>query len=64
MAGIDGTAERHSMTTQPPTIAEQAQSLAAGSAATMPVTVRNAFAAEQAALDARGVPTGVATPGQ
>lgn len=44
-------------------IAERAEAMAAAGAATMPVDVGSAFAAEQAALDARGVPTGVATPG-
>ncbi len=51
------------MTTHTPTIAEQAQAHATESAATLPANVRNVFAAEQAALDARGVPTGGATPG-
>jgi peroxiredoxin len=51
------------MTTHTPTIAEQAQATAAESAARMPAEVRSAFAAEQAALNARGGPTGVATPG-
>jgi peroxiredoxin len=51
------------MTTQTPSIAEQAQATAAESAARLPAEVRSAFAADQAALDARGVPTGVATPG-
>jgi len=51
------------MTTPPSTIAEQAQATFAARAATMPAEVSSVFAAEQAALDARGVPTGVATPG-
>src|SRR6202007_935859 len=41
----------------------QAQATFAARAATMPAEVSSVFAAEQAALDARGVPTGVATPG-
>lgn len=55
--------EDHRMTTQTPTIAEQAQAHAAESAEKLPAEASGAFAAEQAALDARGVPAGVATPG-
>ncbi len=51
------------MTTQTPTIAEQAQALAAESAARLPADVSSAFAADRAALDASGVPTGAAAPG-
>ena len=51
------------MTTHTPTIAEQAQATAAESAARLPANVRSAFAADQAALDARGVPPGVAAQG-
>jgi peroxiredoxin len=51
------------MTTHTPTIAEQAEALAAGSAAAMPAGISAAFAADQAALDARGVPAGVVAPG-
>ncbi|WP_445168741.1 peroxiredoxin-like family protein [Mycolicibacterium sp. Dal123E01] len=46
------------MTTQTPTIAAQAEA-----AARMPAGVRHAFAAEHAALDARGVPVDVVAPG-
>ena len=54
------------MTTHTPTIAEQSQATAAESAeaaAKLPAEVRNAFPAEQAALEAGGVPAGVATAG-
>jgi peroxiredoxin len=51
------------MTTHTPTIAEQAQAHAAESAARLPANLLSVFATEQAALDAGGVPTGVATPG-
>ncbi len=51
------------MTTQTPTIAEQAQALAAEAAMRLPNDVSSAFAADQAALDAGGVPAGVAAPG-
>lgn len=51
------------MTTHTPSIGEQAEALQAGSAARRPVDVTAAFAAEQAALDARGVPKDVAAPG-
>ena len=51
------------MTTPTLTIAEQADALAARSAAAMPAHVRAAFTADQAALDARGVPAGVVAPG-
>jgi peroxiredoxin len=51
------------MTMHTPTIAEQAQTHAVESAASMPGDVSSAFAAEQAALQVRGVPGGVAAPG-
>ena len=51
------------MTTHTPTISEQARAVASGSAASLPAEVVSAFAADQAALDARGVPHGVAVPG-
>src|SRR5260370_33174627 len=51
------------MTTHTPSIGEQAQALASGSAAAMPADIRDAFAADQAALQARGVPRDVAVPG-
>jgi peroxiredoxin len=51
------------MATDTPTISEQAQALASGSAAAMPADVISAFAADQAALDAGGVPHNVVAPG-
>ena len=51
------------MTTNTPTISEQARALATNSAAALPVEAVSAFAADQAALEERGVPTGVAAPG-
>lgn len=51
------------MTTQTPTIAEQAQTHGVESAARLPAEVSSAFAADRADLDARGVPAGVAAPG-
>lgn len=51
------------MTTGTPTIGEQAKALAAGAAAHLPADVIDAFVADQAALDARGVPSGVVPPG-
>jgi peroxiredoxin len=51
------------MTTQTPSIGEQAQAFLAGPAAAMPAEVMGAFAAEQADLDEAGVPTGVSAPG-
>ncbi|AKK26076.1 peroxiredoxin-like family protein [Mycobacterium sp. EPa45] len=51
------------MTTHTPTIAEQAQRHADESAASLPGEVIGAFTAEQAALQAHGVPTGVAPLG-
>jgi peroxiredoxin len=51
------------MTTNTPTIGEQAQAISSGAAATLPADVASAFAADQAALDARGVPKGVVSPG-
>src|SRR4051812_39349527 len=51
------------MTTQSPTIAAQSQAVAADAGTWMPAEVREAFAAERAGLDARGVPSGVSAPG-
>ncbi|CAN5391035.1 peroxiredoxin-like family protein [soil metagenome] len=51
------------MTTHTPTIAEQAQAMSAGSAEALPADVVAAFVADQAALDARGVPKDVLAPG-
>lgn len=54
------------MTTHTPTIAEHVQTMetdAAEAAAKLPAEVRNAFTAEQATLNAQGVPKGVATAG-
>lgn len=51
------------MTTHTPTIAEQAEAIAAGSASALPADIMAVFAADQVALDARGVPTDVVAPG-
>jgi len=51
------------MTMHTPTISEQAHALAAGSAANLPADVIAAFTADQAALEARGVPQTVVAPG-
>ena len=51
------------MTMHTPTISEQAHALAAGSAANLPADVIAAFTADQAALEARGVPQNVVAPG-
>jgi peroxiredoxin len=51
------------MTSQIPSIGEQAQAFLAGPAAAMPVEVADAFAAEQVDLDDAGVPAGVSAPG-
>jgi peroxiredoxin len=51
------------MTTQIPSIGEQAQAFLAGPAATMPVEAADGFAAEQVELDEAGVPAGVSAPG-
>lgn len=51
------------MTTPTRTIAEQATALAAGSAAAIPAEIMAAFAAEQVALDANGVPDGIRETG-
>ena len=51
------------MATDTPTISDQARALASGPAATMPADVMAAFAAEQAALETRGVPQNVVAPG-
>jgi peroxiredoxin len=51
------------MTTHTSTIAEQAHALTTGHAASLPAEIKVAFAADQAALDERGVPADVATPG-
>jgi peroxiredoxin len=45
------------------TIAQQSDAVTARAAETMPAKVKDAFAAEQAALDVRGVPNDVVTPG-
>ena len=46
-----------------PTISDQARALATGSAASLPADVIGAFAADQAALETRGVPQNVVAPG-
>ncbi|BBZ27377.1 peroxiredoxin [Mycolicibacterium madagascariense] len=51
------------MTAHTPTIEEQARATAAGAAERFPADVVAAFTADQAELDARGVPAGVAVPG-
>src|ERR1700722_11710777 len=51
------------MTRPTPPISEQAHALAAGSAANLPADVIAAFTADQAALEARGVPQDVVAPG-
>lgn len=51
------------MTMHTPTIREQAHALAAGSAANLPADVIAAFTADQAALEARGVPPNVVVAG-
>ncbi len=51
------------MTTTQPTIAEQSAAVSAGAATQLPPEVLAAFGAEQADLDAAGVPAGVAVPG-
>lgn len=51
------------MTMHTPTINEQARAMATSAAAMMPTDVVAAFAADQSALDARGVPQNVAAPG-
>ena len=51
------------MTTHTPSIGEQARAMAAGAAEALPADVVAAFAADQAGLDARGVPEGIAAPG-
>jgi len=51
------------MTTQTPSIDQQAQAFLTGPAAAMPAEVMAAFAAEQVSLDAEGVPTTVSAPG-
>ena len=51
------------MSTHTPTIGEQAEAIAANSAAAMPAEVVAAFAADQAGLDARGVPQDVVAVG-
>jgi peroxiredoxin len=51
------------MTTQTPSIEEQTQAFVTGPAAAMPAEVIAAFVAEQADLNAAGVPTGVRAPG-
>lgn len=51
------------MTTQTPSIGEQAQAFLAGPATAMPSDVADAFAAERFDLDSAGVPVGVSAPG-
>ena len=51
------------MSIETPTISEQAGALRSASAATLPADVIGAFAADQAALDARGVPRNVLPAG-
>jgi peroxiredoxin len=51
------------MTIHTPTITEQSEAIAAGSATKLPADVLAAFAADQAALNARGVPSEVVAPG-
>ena len=51
------------MTAHTPTIDEQARATLAGAAERLPADVVAAFSADQADLDARGVPSGVAEPG-
>ena len=51
------------MTTHSPTIAEQSKATSEAAAAELPSDVVEAFAADQSALDADGVPDGVAAPG-
>jgi peroxiredoxin len=51
------------MTTHTPTIGEQAIAMAKGAATALPADVWSAFAADQAALDAGGVPENVVAPG-
>ncbi|MBJ7341026.1 peroxiredoxin-like family protein [Mycolicibacterium sp.] len=51
------------MSSQTSTIAEQSHALTSGPAASLPADIVAAFAAERAALDANGVPDGVAEPG-
>src|ERR1700761_1076900 len=51
------------MTNRTPTISEQTRALQTASAATLPADVSSAFADDQAALDARGVPPNTLTAG-
>jgi peroxiredoxin len=51
------------MTNATPTISEQTRALQTASAATLPADVISAFADDQAALDARGIPPNVLTAG-
>lgn len=51
------------MTTQTPSIGEQADVFATGPGAALPTEISGAFAADQAALDAAGVPAGVSAVG-
>ena len=51
------------MTTQTPSIEDQAQAFATGAGAAIPTEVISAFVAEQVSLDGAGVPTGVSAPG-
>jgi peroxiredoxin len=47
----------------PTTIADRVAKMDAGTAGRIPAEVLDVFHAEQAALDARGIPTGIAEPG-
>jgi peroxiredoxin len=51
------------MTTQTPSIEEQTHAFVTGPAAAIPAEIMGTFVAEQASLDAAGVPTGVSAPG-
>src|SRR5487761_1804137 len=57
------SAERTFVTATDQTIAEQAAAVRAGFAPPPPAEIVDAFAAEQASLDAAGLPPGVAEPG-
>jgi peroxiredoxin len=60
---LSSTFEGPMTSTELPTIAAQAQQVKAASAARLPQEVRDAFAADLAAVTARGVSAGVAAPG-
>lgn len=57
------TSEGGLLTTHTPLIGEQAREFATGAATAMSEDVASAFAADLAALDARGLPTDIAAPG-